>query len=136
MKAVLFLVLMSYGRFCLYCYVFFSSFLRLPLPLMLSWFGVPLLFCRVKFLGSGGSDPQGRDNFLGLVLLIFHALQRKSYLCIPFLGIVRPQSQFPHSCVCERFIYPQDLSAIRIFPCSRIGRPILEMYKCLTDIWV
>jgi hypothetical protein len=32
------------------------------------------------------------------------ALQRKSHLCITFLGIARPQSQFPHSCVCERFI--------------------------------
>ncbi len=35
-------------------------------------------------------------------------LQRKSHLCIPFLGIARPQSQFP--CVCERFIYSQDQS--------------------------
>jgi hypothetical protein len=33
------------------------------------------------------------------------ALHRKSHLCIPFLGIARPQPQFPHSCVCERFIY-------------------------------
>ncbi len=33
------------------------------------------------------------------------ALQRKSYLCFLFLGIARPQSQFPHSYVCERFIY-------------------------------
>jgi hypothetical protein len=31
-------------------------------------------------------------------------LQRKSHLCIPFLGIDGPQSQFPHSRVCERFI--------------------------------
>jgi hypothetical protein len=38
------------------------------------------------------------------------ALQQKSYLCIPFLGILRPQSQFPHSCVCERFMYSQDRS--------------------------
>ena len=37
-------------------------------------------------------------------------LQRKSHLCIPFLGTARPQSQFPHSCVCERFIYSQDRS--------------------------
>jgi hypothetical protein len=29
-------------------------------------------------------------------------LQRKSHLCIPFLGIAQPQPQFPHSCVCER----------------------------------
>ncbi len=31
-------------------------------------------------------------------------LQRKSHLCIPFLGIKQPQPQFPHSCVCERLI--------------------------------
>ncbi len=31
-------------------------------------------------------------------------LQRKSHLCIPFLGIARPQPQFQHSCVCEQFI--------------------------------
>ncbi len=31
-------------------------------------------------------------------------LQRKHHLCISFLGIARPQPQFPHSCVCERFI--------------------------------
>jgi hypothetical protein len=33
-----------------------------------------------------------------------HTLQRKSPLYIPFLGIARPQPQFQHSCVCERFI--------------------------------
>jgi hypothetical protein len=33
-----------------------------------------------------------------------YTLQRKSHLCIPFLGIARPQPQFPHSFVCERFI--------------------------------
>ncbi len=38
------------------------------------------------------------------------SLQGKSHLCIPFLGIARPQPQFPHSCVCERFIYSQDRS--------------------------
>jgi hypothetical protein len=41
---------------------------------------------------------------------IWIALQRKSHLCIPFLGIARPQSQYAHSCVCERFIYSQDRS--------------------------
>ncbi len=28
----------------------------------------------------------------------------------PTYGIARPQPQFPHSCVCERFIYSQDRS--------------------------
>jgi hypothetical protein len=36
--------------------------------------------------------------------------QQKSHLCITFLGIARPQSQFPHSCVCERIIHSQDRS--------------------------
>jgi hypothetical protein len=30
---------------------------------------------------------------------------------VPRKGIAQPQSQFPHSCVCERFIYYQDRSA-------------------------
>jgi hypothetical protein len=39
-------------------------------------------------------------------------LQRKSHLCIHRKGIARrPQSQFPHSCVCDRFIYSHDRSA-------------------------
>ncbi len=37
-------------------------------------------------------------------------LQRKSHLCIPFLGIAQPLSQFPHLCACERFICSQDQS--------------------------
>ncbi len=39
-----------------------------------------------------------------------HALQRQSHLCIPFLGIGRFQSQFPHSCFCEWFIYSEERS--------------------------
>jgi hypothetical protein len=37
-------------------------------------------------------------------------MQRQFRLYIPFLGISRPQPQFQHSCVCERFIYSQDRS--------------------------
>jgi hypothetical protein len=40
-----------------------------------------------------------------------YALQGISHLCIPFLGIVWPLSQLPHSCVCERFIYSWDWSS-------------------------
>jgi hypothetical protein len=49
-------------------------------------------------------------------MLLFYSLQGKSHLCIPFLGIARPQPQFPHSCVCERFIYSQDPS--KYFPAA------------------
>ncbi len=52
-----------------------------------------------------------------------NALQRKSHLCIPSLGTARPQSQFPHSCVCERFLYSQDRSTY-----CRIGRPIVGIF--------
>ena len=63
------------------------------------------------------------------------ALQINLNLCIPRKGIARPQSQFPHSCLCARFMYSQDQSTkLHIFPCSRIGRLILEIYKYLTDI--
>ncbi len=55
---------------------------------------------------------------------IWSTLQRKFNLCIPFLGITRPQSQFPHACVCERFIYSQ-LSVHIFFSKSRIGRSIV-----------
>ncbi len=45
------------------------------------------------------------------------ALQRKPHLCIPVLGIARPQSQFPHSFVCER-------------------KPIMGIYDSLSDAWM
>jgi hypothetical protein len=48
-------------------------------------------------------------------------LQQKSHLSVPFLGIARPQSQFPRS---------------SIFGCRKIDRPILEIYKSLRDIQV
>ncbi len=55
--------------------------------------------------------------------------------------IPRPQSQFPHSCVCERFIYSQDRSTtpqkkrVHIFSCGRIDRLILEIYKSGTETY-
>jgi hypothetical protein len=53
-----------------------------------------------------------------------------------FPGIVRPQSQFPHSCVCERFIYSHDRSAYSAAGNMWSG-PILGSYKSLTGtcIW-
>ncbi len=42
--------------------------------------------------------------------------KEKSHFCIPFLGIARPQSQFSHSCVCERFIQSQ--ISVQIFPAA------------------
>ncbi len=52
----------------------------------------------------------------------------------PRKGIARPQSQFPTSIVCERFIYSQDRSTN--FPAADKQRPILEIYTSLTDTWM
>jgi hypothetical protein len=63
------------------------------------------------------------------------ALQGKSHLCIPFLGIARPQSQFPHSCVWDsRFIYFQDRSTY--FPAAEYADRrwkflnLSQIYEC------
>ncbi len=49
-------------------------------------------------------------------------MQQKIHLCIPFLEIARPQSQFPHSCVWERFIYFQDRSTYFLHQNRQIDR--------------
>jgi hypothetical protein len=67
---------------------------------------------------SGRSDGRPQSTYRvrveigGLYLppQLERTLQGKSHLCIPFLGIAQPQSQFPHSCVSEQFIYSQDQS--------------------------
>ncbi len=54
---------------------------------------------------------------------------------ISFLGIARPQPQFPHSCVCA----VSDLCSPRIglhISVSRIGRPMVGIYKSLTGAWM
>ncbi len=51
-----------------------------------------------------------------------HYTERKSHLCVRFLGIARPQSQFPHSCFCVRFIYSQDRSAYFLQQNRQINR--------------
>jgi hypothetical protein len=50
-------------------------------------------------------------------------LQRKSHLCIPFLGIARPQSQVSVSDLYVPRISPH------IFGFGKIDRPILGIYK-------
>ncbi len=54
------------------------------------------------------------------------AITLQSRLYIPFLGIARPQSQFLHSCVCERFIHSQDRSTLHIFPPAETAAPSWE----------
>jgi hypothetical protein len=60
---------------------------------------------------------------------IWRTLQLKSHLCIPFLEIAQPQSQFPDSCVCEQSINIIPRIQVHIFSCCRIGRSIEGLYK-------
>jgi hypothetical protein len=62
---------------------------------------------------STGKPAQGNQHRGGRAkhkVRKYDTLQRQFRLYIPFLGIARPQPQFPHSCVCGRFIYSQDRS--------------------------
>ena len=47
-------------------------------------------------------------------------------------GMSKPQSQFPHSCVCEPFIYFHDRSAYSAGG-NMYSRLILGLYKSLID---
>jgi hypothetical protein len=58
---------------------------------------------------------------------------RKFETNIPRKGIARPQPQFPHSCVCDRFIFSQDRSAVC---CRKICGQILGIFQSLTDTWM
>ncbi len=64
------------------------------------------------------------------------ALQRKSHLCIPRKGIARPQSQFPHSCVCERFLQYIPKIGPHIFLQQNRKTAIVGIYNSLTDTWI
>ncbi len=64
-------------------------------------------------------------------------LQRKSHLCIPFLGIARPQSQFPHSFDCDRFMSSQDWSTYFLQQNWQIdrGNKITDTFMCKLGLW-
>ncbi len=48
----------------------------------------------------------------------FHTVRKIPFMyCISLLGIARLQSKFPHSLVCERFIYSQERSTC--FPAAK-----------------
>ncbi len=63
---------------------------------------------------------------------VLHCNENINYV-FPFLKIVRPQSQFQHSCVCERFIFPQDWSTYFLQQNRQIYRGSI---KSLTDTWM
>ncbi len=60
---------------------------------------------------------------------------RNFYTNIHRKGMSGPQSQFPHSCVCERII--QYIPTMGLpFLLEEICGPILGIYKSLTDTWM
>ncbi len=111
--------------------VLIKVIIRLCLILNVSWHFLKVFVCKgprhgfiiVTLASSDGfsfsvcwanaeviSSYQRCGSWSGSGAFLTPALQGKSHLCIPFLRIARPQSQFSHSCVCERFIYSQDRS--------------------------
>ncbi len=80
------------------------------------------------------SHIQRQKKWSGLLYYLCSTLQRNFDLCIPRKGTVRPQSQYQHSCVWERFIYSLDRSTY--FSCSRICRPIVGIYKSHAETWM
>ncbi len=62
-----------------------------------------LSYVRVHMLQSDEDNGKGRYTA--------KTQYRKFETNIPRKGIARPQSQFPHSCVCVRFIYSHNQSA-------------------------
>ncbi len=85
---------------------------------------VNLSYHYIIFYLKGPSDPdQIGPNWI--------ALQRKSHLCIFFWELrgLRPNFHI-HVSLSDLYI-PR---SFHIFGCSKIDRPILEIYKSLTDI--
>jgi hypothetical protein len=64
----------------------------------------------ILYINPSG-DPFPLNYSMMLVIKCkYSSVQRIFYSCIRRKGIAWPQSHFPHSCACERFIYSQDRS--------------------------
>jgi hypothetical protein len=62
--------------------------------------------------------------------IVQYTMQTRSNLCIHRNKTTRPRSQFPNSCRCERFYILYSHKR------SKIGGPIVGIYKSLTDTWM
>ncbi len=82
--------------------------------------------CSPRLAGSTQLGALGRCDADLLEDSEVNTLQRKSQLCIPFPGIVQPQSQFSLWCVCERFIYSQDRSTYFLQQNKQIDHQIIK----------
>ncbi len=85
-----------WGNAQIFSHIWGSSSLNMTLQLLPS--GFPYIWRKFGFLFFQGSHTVCTATKI-------------PFLCIPFLGIARPQSQFPHSCVSE-----SDLNISRIGP--------------------
>jgi hypothetical protein len=123
-------------------YLFRFSLPRPLAPRWVDWFRISLLYSRGQGVYVAGLTPI-RTLYQHLTLGEWGlkgggrvlTLQGKSHLCIPFLGIARPQSQFRHSCVSEQFIYSQYRSTY--FPAAEQADQswkyinLSQIYECM-----
>ncbi len=66
------------------------------------------------YIQTMNNDDQLKISAVPNQILKWHTAKkhyRKFETNIPRKGIARPKSQFPHSCICERFLYSHDQSA-------------------------
>jgi hypothetical protein len=79
---------------------------------------------------------QNKEISLNYSCLQVHTtLQGKFRLCIPRKGIARPQSQFPHSCICERFIYSHERSTFFVVLHEAISNDIFPSGIIRMSLW-
>ncbi len=108
----------------------FTKFGAIPGTLFIYF--VFFLHTLIQYSSSGWSSPAGYLPVLGINSCVW--VNNSSCWAeggVP--GGCQPVSIYTFMCLWEIYIFP---GLVHIFPCSRIGRPILEIYKSLTDLWV